>query len=62
MDNQTMTERRPDSGCARCVWWLRERRTEWGRCTLHRVRTFWKHAACTEYENDPFIPDEMIMA
>lgn len=58
----TRTERRPDNGCARCVWWLQGRNDDWGRCTIHRERTWWRHAACTEYERDNQIEDTIRIA
>lgn len=48
---------RPDNGCARCLWWRQCRYSAWGRCLVHRVRTWWQHAACSDYDRDCEIID-----
>lgn len=59
MKNEIMSriEQRPENGCARCLWWLQDRRDDWGRCTMHHDRTWWRHAACGDYDKDPFAED-----
>lgn len=47
----TRQERRPANGCARCEWWKENRKLDgWGRCAAHKEKTWWQHAACSEYE------------
>lgn len=50
---------RPTNGCARCVWWLQRQPSPWGLCTVHRVKTWWQHAACVEYERDVHVLDRI---
>lgn len=48
---------RPQNGCARCHWWKKHGRDNWGSCSAHRVHTWWQHGPCVEYEKDQDIPD-----
>lgn len=50
---------RPDNGCARCVWWLQFTPSGWGQCSIHRERTWYQHAACSEYERDGQVKDSI---
>lgn len=43
-------EKRPKHGCARCAWWKRPDQSENGQCNIHGMHTYYKHAACEEYE------------
>lgn len=43
----------PEHGCARCTWWFHIQKSEWGRCGCYSENTYYKHAACDEYELDP---------
>lgn len=62
MKNQEPTkERRPENGCARCVWWLQERNSSWGRCCVHKSRTWWQAPSCVEYERDGQIDDDILV-
>ena len=53
------TEPRPADGCARCYWWQKHRRDDWGRCSMHHERTWWRHAPCDEYDKDPHREDKI---
>lgn len=50
-------DKRPKHGCARCVWWQQIGHHEMGRCAVHREQTYYKHAACDEYELDFHVDD-----
>lgn len=54
-------QQRPKNGCARCVWWLQSAPSGWGRCSVHRERTWYEHAACCEYERDGEVPDNIMI-
>lgn len=59
MMTQKVIAQRPKNGCARCVWWMQHSRDNYGRCAILRVKTWWKHAPCVEYELDTQVPDEI---
>lgn len=51
----------PRHGCARCIWWRYKPTNGWGRCVLHREKTWFQHGPCVEYELDAEA-DEVIEA
>lgn len=53
-------DRRPDNGCARCWWWNKNKKDNWGKCAAQRgVVTWWQHGPCSEYELDDNVLDEI---
>lgn len=51
-------DQRPENGCARCYWWQKHEKDDWGKCHLEPgVTTWWQHGPCPEYEKDPFVTD-----
>lgn len=51
---------RPQHGCARCFWWNKHKRDNWGRCACQLgVTTWWQHGPCDEYEYDDNVPEHI---
>ena len=51
---------RPKQGCARCWWWNKHSKDNWGKCAAQSgVVTWWQHGPCSEYELDDNVPDEI---
>lgn len=50
---------RPMNGCARCVWWKKGTKDNWGYCRVNRAKYWWQAPPCPEYERDPTVPDSI---
>lgn len=56
--SENVSKTRPKDGCARCYWWQKHQRDNFGKCMLQRgVTSFWAAPPCPEYERDGSVPD-----
>lgn len=51
--------KRPQDGCARCVWWSQCGKTGNGLCHLQGEQRWFQFPPCEEYERRPDVPDEI---
>lgn len=51
--------KRPQNGCARCVWWSQKEKTGNGLCHLQGEQRWFQFPPCEEYERRPDVPDEL---
>ena len=56
---RTERMKKPENGCAKCAWWLKNPSDNYGQCRALHMPTWWQHAACPEYERE-FPVDEEI--
>lgn len=62
MNRATVTRQRPAHGCARCIWFKKNQRDNWGKCMLTRNKRWWQAPPCQEYELDPDLGDIIELA
>lgn len=51
--------KRPQNGCARCVWWSQKKKTGNGFCHAQGEQRWFQFPPCEEYELRPDVPDEI---